>query len=403
MHKVTRGALALVLLSLAFASTTLAADWPQFRGPQANGTAPDEGINKNWVQKPPAEMWRISLSDRGFTSPSVAAGKVFIIDHVEDNDVVRALDFSTGKELWQFTYADPGKEKYGFAKAAPTFADGKLYTFSRKGLLHCLDADSGQLIWSKDAVADLGGKVPDWHYSGSPVVDGDKLIIVHGGPEHNVIALNKDTGETLWTGGNADPISYPTPLIATIRGIRQYVVTTAGTIIGVDPDTGQVLWRAIWRARNPVNIADPVVVGDALFATTSYKLGCGLIDVTDEGGKVRWANKELQAHFNSPVLHEGHIYGIGDPGYLVCLDPETGDLRWKQPGFEKGGVVLVDGVVIAVNGKDGDVVMVEATPEAYKELGRIKPLGSRSWTPPVIANGKLLIRNTRALVCLDLM
>src|SRR6185503_3054997 len=155
-----------------------------------------------------------------------------------------------------------------------------------------------------------------------------------------------------------------------------------------------------------VNAATPIVIGESVFVASGYGKGCGLYKI--DGGKAEqvWANKEIKAHFNSPILLDGFIYGVGDPRTLVCLDPKTGVAAWKQDGFEKGGVVAVDGTIIAVNGASnaGDVIMVKIDPKAYTELGRIKPIpgGGQSWAPPVVADGKLFVRNQKELVCLDL-
>ena len=384
-------------------ATAMAADWPRFMGPSTNGIAPDEGINRDWNQRPPAELWRVELADGGYAGPSVADGKVFVIDHAGDEDIVRALDLATGQEVWHYSYADTGKPNYGFARSTPVHSNGMLYTLGRLGQLNCLNAKTGELVWSRDLVKEFGGKRPGWDYAASPFVDGEKLIVCPGGDTAGVAALDRATGETLWTGGQPGAPGYATPVVATINGTRQYVIFTATELTGVASETGELLWTYPWETKYAVNAAMPLVIGDAVFVTSNYGYGCALINITDAGAELSWESKDLQSHFNSPILYNGHIYGIGNPGFLVCINPDDGTLLWKQQGFERGGLAIVDGAIIALDGKNGALVLAEASPDGYSELGRITPLGGQSWTAPIVADGKLIVRNKEAMVCLDLM
>ena len=398
-----------VLAMLSFALP--ASDWPQFRGAKGDGVSTETGINKDWKTKPPKELWRINLGDGGYAGPSVAAGKMFIIDRQGKEDVVRAVDLKTGKDVWTFKYPenyDSGNPQWGNGRSTPTFDDGKLYTFSASGMLHALDAEKGTKIWARDCKKDFGGRwaAEWWGYSPSPLVDGDKVVVCPGGPGAAMVALDKATGKDVWKGGGDDQAGYSTPVIATIEGKKQYVAFTGVSIIGVDAATGALLWRSVWTTSYNVNAASPVVIGDSVFVASGYGKGCGLIKIVGGKAEQAWTNKEIKAHFNSPVLVDGFLYGVGDPGSLVCLDPNTGTAAWKQTGFEKGGVVAVDGTLIAINGarNAGDVVMIKVDSKAYTELGRIKPIpdGGQSWTPPIVADGKLFVRSQKELVCLDL-
>ncbi len=394
--------LALLMLCLCLPLVVFAADWPQFRGPQASGIAPDQGINKNWAQRPPQKLWEVALGDDGYAGPAVAGGKVYIIDHQGAQDVVRALDLATGQEIWRFSYADTAEENNGFARSTPLISEGKVYTFSRLGSIHCLDAETGAKLWSRNIQTDFGGQKPGHEYCMSPIVDGHRLILCPGGNNAAVVALDKNTGQTIWAGGGSDIPGYATPVVAEILGAKQYVVFTGVSLIGVAVDSGQLLWRFPWETRYNINVATPLIVGNRIFISSDYDHGCAMVEITAQGPKALWENKELQAHFSSPVVYNGYIYGVGNPGFLVCLDPATGAALWKQPGFEKGGLCAVDGVLLVMTGNSGDVVMVNATRDGYEELGRITPLGGQSWTAPIIAGGKLLVRNQQALVCLDL-
>jgi len=395
--------IACACLAVAITALPLSADdWPQFRGPNRDGHSAETGINKNWNDKQPREMWRANLSDNGFAGPSVANGKVFIIDHQGNEDVVRALNLETGKQQWEFRYAETARHNYGYARATPTVDEGNVYTASFSGQLHCLKEADGSVVWSRNIVKDFKGKLPTWMHAASPVVDGDKLIVPPGGPNAFLAALNKANGETIWQGGGSDGASYSTPAIATIGGRKQYVLGAAKSFLGIDAADGKVLWSYPWVTRYDVNAATPLVINDHVFFTSGYNHGCILVKIGPKGAEKVWENKEMQSHFNSPLLAGRYIYGTGDPGFLMCIDPQTGKTTWKEKGFEKGGIIAIDGTIIALDGARGDVVMVKLAPESYQELGRFKPLGGRSWTPPIVANGKLIIRNNKTIACYDL-
>jgi outer membrane protein assembly factor BamB len=386
---------------MGWALTAAAADWPRYQGPNGDSHSPETGISKDWNAKPPKELWRISLTDKGYAGPSVAAGKLYIVDHKGAEDVVRAVDVATGKDVWSFPYADVAKDNFGFARATPTFDAGKLYTFSRPGVVHCLDAEKGTKVWSRDVKAECGGTPGQWDYAGSVVIDGDRAIVVPGGAKGLVLVLEKATGKTIWQGGGNDKAGYATPVIATVAGRKQYVIFSGFAALGVDAAQGGApLWRYEWKTSYDVNAATPLVIGNTVFISSNYDHGCAMLAVGAGGVQKMWENKELQCHFNSPLLYKDHIYGISNK--LACLDPKTGKALWAKDGFEKGGLIGIDGVLIAINGMAGDVVMAEMAPAAYKELGRIKPLGGQSWTAPIVADGKLYVRNKQALVCLDL-
>ncbi|MFP3902826.1 MAG: PQQ-binding-like beta-propeller repeat protein [Armatimonadota bacterium] len=392
----------LVVVCMALAVTAFAAEWSQILGPNQDSIAPDTGINKNWNDNPPQKLWQVSLSDNGYAGPSVADGKVFIIDHSGSNDIVRAFNLQNGQEVWRYSYADAAKHNYGFARATPTYDEGRLYTISRTGNVHCLNASDGSVVWSMNMKSQFDGQSPKWDYAASAFIDGSKLILCPGGNRAPVVALNKMDESTIWTGGASGMAGYATPKKATLQGTEQYVIFTADKLTGVRASDGQVMWTFPWPTKYGVNAATPVIGGDYIFINTDYGKGCGLIKITDNGAEKVWTNTAMQSHFNSAVFYNGYVFGIGNPGFLVCLYSHTGEVMWQERGFERGGLIAVDGTLIALDGKGGDLVMVEATADEYRELGRMKPLGGQSWTAPIIADGKLIIRNKNAMCCLDL-
>lgn len=389
-----------IWLGLGF-NGLLASDWPQFLGPHRNGVVSDTGIRNSWQGDLPRVVWKVALTDDGYAGPASADGMVFIVDHRDEDDVVRALTLAEAEEMWTYRYADPGRANYGYAKTTPLWDAGRLYTLSRQGLLLCLDARKGSLIWKRQIVEDFKGELPKWEISISPFLHGDQIIVCPGG-EHNVVSLDKMTGNTVWTGGDDSGISYATPVLASLNGKQQLLLFAKRHLMGMDPKNGQVFWRFPWETRYDVNAAVPVAVDDQhVFISSGYKRGCALVDVKARPPKAVWENTEIQAHFNSTLLYEGMLFGNSDPDHLVCLDPKTGEARWKERGFQKGGLIIADGLIIALSGNRGELIMADATPDGYQERLRFTPLGGQSWTAPILVDGYVIVRNKEAMVCLD--
>jgi len=391
-----------VVLTALLTVTTFAADWPQFLGPNADGISPITGINKNWNDTPPGQLWRVAMSDDGYAGPSVASGRLFITDRNGDNAVVKAFNLKSGQLLWQYAYADPGRPNYGYARSTPVVDGNKVYTLSRSGLVNCLNVADGSKLWSRDIRADFSGKPPTWQYSNSLKIDGNLVLVQPGGENAAVAALDKTTGATIWAGGGSDRPGYATPVVAQLSGKKQYVIFTGANVMGLDPQTGSPLWRHNWQTRHDVNAATPLVIGQHVYITSGYNRGGTMLKIQGNNVEVLWENTEVQSHFSTPLFYDGFIYTTSDPGFLVCLNPKTGKSMWRQRGFEKGAIVIVDGTIIALDGRTGEVAMVEVTAEAYKELGRFAGLGGQSWTAPIIADGKLIIRNKSALAVYNL-
>ena len=395
-----------VVAAAAVATALFAADWPGWRGQRRDGYSLEKGINKGWKAKPPKELWRIPLGDIGHAGPAVAGGKVFIVDHQKGDDVVRAIDAATGKDVWTYAYADGTGEDYGFTRSTPLIEGGKVYVISMMGKVLCLDEKDGKVVWEKSLIADLGGRKAQWHMSMSAIIDGDKLIVVPGAKDGAVAALNKDTGELIWKGGGSDIPGYSTPVVLTPEGKKLYVVFLGTSLVGVDAEDGKLLWSLEWKTKYDVNAATPVVIGDAgVFITSGYGRGCALLKVSARGVEKIWENKNVQAHFNSAVFAGAYLYANSDPDDLVCLDVKTGKTVWKQDGFEKGGLLSVNGCIIAQSGSRGTLVLCRMTPDGYQELGRIDAFPKcrkRAWAPPIVADMKLFARDLKELVCYDL-
>lgn len=395
--------LAATAMPLGAAETT--ADWPRFRGPNADGISPLTGINKDWKAKPPKELWRTPLSDKGSAGMSVSGGLVYIVDHQGGEDVVRALKLEDGKEAWRFAYPDEDGANFGFSRSTPTVHEGKVYTWSRKGLAHCLDARSGAKVWEFDAKAKLGARLPQWNFANSVLIDGQAAIICPGAEGAGIAALDRTTGALLWKGGGSEKTGYATPVIAGQGAAKQYLIATGKSAIGVDA-TGKQLWSYPWTTQYGVNAASPLLTDAGVLITSNYGWGCAMLQISASGVTKVWANKIITSHMTTPVFVAGSIYGTSDVdnGSMVCVDPRTGKERWKAKGWGKGGLVAVDGCIIVQDVTSGEIGLVAIDPAAYRELGRIRafPTVKECWTSPVVAQGRFLARSHLELVCYDL-
>ena len=380
-----------------------AADWPQWRGPDVNGIAPDTGLNKNWAQKPPKALWQVPMGDQGYAGPSVAGGKVFIVDHQGDQDVVKALDFATGAEVWRYAYADTAKPNNGFARCTPVVNEGKVYTIGRLGQVNCLDEATGKLVWTHNLLTEFGGKRIAWDYSMSVLIDGNKAILEPGGA-NLLVAVDKNTGQVLWQGGGSDDPGYATPVLATLNGLKQYVVFSAAAVRGISAEDGTPLWSYPWKTSYNVNAATPLIAGNQVFITSGYGAGCAMLQITGEAApqqaQLRWMNKEMQGKFSSSIAYQGYLWGGGE-GKFVGLDPANGNAIFRLEGYEQGSLLGVEGVLLVLMGGNGEMLMMTAA-NPPQPLGWFTPLGGQSWTAPIMVDGKMIVRNTRTLACFDM-
>ena len=387
------------------AASTADSEWRQLRGPNGNGVSADTAMNIDWKTKPPALLWSVPLKDEGWSNPCVAGGVVFQLDHdlAKGEDLVRALDLQTGQEKWQTALPGLKRPINGYTSASPAFDDNRIYVINRgEMLVTCLDAVTGKQLWQRNALADFAAQPPEkaWGFNASPLIDENRLIIIPGGAEASVVALNKVTGETIWKmpGG---PAGHASPIVFVGTGKKEYVVLNSEGLIGIDPADGKRLWTLPHVTQFNQNCATPLAIDQQIFITSAFGVGSKLVDLTGDKPVVTWATKDLQARFSSPVCLKNAIYGGTDSkGELVCLDLATGKVGWKQPGFEFGPLATAGGALVAINGKTGEVVLVEANAEKYNELGRISlNPAATTWNNPVICSGRLLVRSKSALFC----
>jgi outer membrane protein assembly factor BamB len=385
-------------------------DWPQWQGPDRTAVSRETGLLGDWPAEGPPLAWTAHKLGGGYSTPDVAAGRVFGMSFREDDEVVWALDETSGKELWSTTIA-AANHNVGYGegpRCTPTVDGDLLYTLGVSGDLVCLESATGKERWRKNLPRDFAGRMMSWGYSESPLVDGDKLIATPGGPSATLVALNKHTGETVWKARvpEGDGVAYASAIVAEVGGLRQYVQFLGRGVVGVAADDGRFLWRYNRPANGTANCSTPIFHDDRVFAASSYGAGGGLAQLAREGDTTSarevYSTRHMKNHHGGMVLVDGHLYG-SDEGMLCCLDFKSGRVLWEDRGPGKGSIAYADGRLYYRN-EGGPMVLVEANPERYVEHGRFEPperSAHNAWPHPVIANGRLYLRDQDVLLCYD--
>jgi len=420
-NSLRRVAFAVVVVVVLPGFATFAADWPQYRGPNLNGTT-TERILKTWPSDGPRQVWKTPLNG-GFSGFAVAGGKAFtlVLRHIENvpSEVCVALDAGTGKELWAaplgFAKYDgggdqgaPGNDGGDGPRSTPTVDSNRVYVLNANLVLFCLDAQTGRPVWRKDLVREFGARNIRWQNAASPVLEGNLLFICGGGAGQSLLCLHKLTGGVMWKS-QSDAMTHATPVVATILGHRQVIFFTQSGLVSVVPGTGQVLWRHAFPFRIST-AASPVVGGDIVFCSAGYNVGAGAVKISKEGSTWKatelWrAENRLINHWSSSVFHEGHLYGLfgfkqWEQVPLKCVELATGEEKWSRDGFGQGGTILADGSLVAL-AENGDLVIAETSPRGYNETARHKAVTGKCWNNPAVSNGRIYARSTKEGVCLD--
>ena len=397
-------ALLLLALGLLASSTAAAADWPRWRGPNLDGISPETHWFKPWPKEGPPVVWRTNVG-AGFSSMTVADGRLFAMGNTKDTDTVFSLDAATGALLWRHDYAEPLQPKYyeGGPSATPTVDGGRVFTMSKRGKVFCLEAASGKIVWQKNLETEPGVAINEWGLAGSPLVEGGLLILNAGSAG---IALDKATGKVVWSNGT-NTTGYATAVPFTFEGQRAAALFTAKHLVAVAVLTGRELWRHPWETGWDNNNADPIIAGPHIFIS-SYDLGCALLNVGAGRPVVLYTNDHLRSHMSAAVKIGDYLYAVhgregkGRPNAFRCLEFATGRIVWETTGLGVGACIAsADGKLIILS-ETGELVIAEATPRAFTPLARAQVLGGRCWSAPVLAGGRIYCRNAKGdLVCLD--
>lgn len=401
-----------LLLALGCLSQAAAYDWPQWLGPNRDGLTEETGLLKTWPENGPERVWLFKDCGLGYSGPAVVDGKLFIMGSRNETELLLCLDAETGEELWSSELGPELNNGWGNGPRGTPTIDGQwIYALAAKGNLVCLSTADGSERWKVDVKEELGGKIPVWGYSESPLIDGDRVVVTPGLDQGAIAALDKGTGELLWQTEELTPVAhYSSVVAAEINGQPQYVQLLLDQLVGVDPATGKVLWSVEWPGRVAV-IPTPIVKGNQVFVTTGYGVGCMLVEISPENETtVVYQNKTMKNHHGGVLLLGDKLYGHSDKTGWLCLDFATGERVWRERAeLGKGAIAYADSRFYCLGEDDGQVVLIEASEEGWKEHGRFtldpqselrSPKG-KIWTHPVIVNGRMYLRDQELLLCFD--
>jgi outer membrane protein assembly factor BamB len=383
-----------------------AAYWTDFRGPNRAGEYAESPINSSWPATGLPLLWKQPIGG-GYASFTVGEGRAYTIEQRRDKEAVTAYNVATGRELWAFLYPASFEEVLGGPgpRATPVYHDGFVYSLGAVGDLYCLNAATGKPKWSKNILADNGTKNIHWAMSGSPLIVDDMVIVTPGGANgQSIVAYNRLTGAPVWKSLN-DRAGYTSPILATLAGKRQIVWISAERVVGMGVEDGKLLWEYPFPAQMDMNCSQPVVIDDAdVLLSSAQGAGTALLKIAASGdaftAQAVWKNNRLKNKFNSSVLHQGYVYGL-DESILACLDPKTGDLKWKGGRYGYGQILLA-GDYLVITTEQGELVLVRATPESHQEMARFQAIEGKTWNIPAIDGGLLLVRNAEEMACFRL-
>jgi outer membrane protein assembly factor BamB len=380
-----------------------AAYWTDFRGPNRAGEYAESPINTNWPAAGLPRLWKQPIG-AGYASFTVGEGRAYTIEQRREKEAVTAYDLETGRELWAFTYRASFDEVLGGPgpRATPVYHDGLVYSLGALGDLYCLNASTGKPKWSKNILADNDAKNIHWAMSGAPLIVDNMVIVTPGGTNgKSIVAYNRLTGAPIWKSLN-DRAAYTSPILATLAGQRQIVWISGERAVGISVEDGKQLWDFGWPAQMDMNCSQPVVIDESsVLLSSSQGPGAALLKIVKEDGTFTaepvWKNNRLKNKFNSSVLYQGYVYGF-DEAILACIDPKTGELKWKGGRYGYGQLLLAGGSLVVLT-EAGELVLVRATPESFQEIARFQAIEGKTWNIPALDNGLLLVRNAEEMAC----
>lgn len=386
-------------------------DWNQFRGSKRDNHSFSTGIAKSWSEGGPKLLWKIDTLGNGYSNLCFVGDRIFTMSDFGDRTFVVALNRADGKEVWRQDIGRGAGRDYPGPRCTPASDGEMVYAVGRYGEIAALNAKDGKVVWSKSIPDDFGGRyMGSWGFAMSPLLDGERIVIPTGSEGGTLIAFDK-TGKILWrTTTLPDMAAYTSVVPVEIEGVRQYLLLTGKSLVGLSPTDGKILWGANFPGDVPAICSDPVLCGDVIMASGSYGVGAYFYRISKEGDNFKafdfhGADTELQSHHGGIVAVKDHFYLLTND-QMACVEAKTGKVVWKNRSVGKGSLTYVDGVLILRKEKDeGTIAMIEATPEGYKELGRFdQPDRSslNSWTYPLVVDKKLYIRDQNVLLVYDL-
>ena len=393
---------ALVVLCFSEAAAQANADWPQWRGPNRDGISKETGLLKQWPASGPPLVWKATGAGGGYSSMSIAGGRLFTMGVRNGREYVVAFDIAYGKEIWATANGSVYSNDRGDGpRGTPTVEGDRLYALGGNGDLSCMDTKTGKVVWTINILQKFGGENHRWGISESPLVIGDKVLVNAGGRDASVIALNKKDGSVIWKS-QSDGAGYSSAMPVQIGNTTQVVFFTHTRALGVDLKDGRYLWSYPKASNDVANVATPVVRGNRVFLSSDYGTGAGLVEIKADGtAQEVYFTKEMRNHHSTSILIGDYLYGFSS-GILVAMKFDTGALAWRDRSVGKGSLVYADGNLYAYS-ENGVVGLIEATPTGYVEKGRFRiEQGSLpTWTHPVIDGGRLYLRDQNTIYAFD--
>ena len=404
--------LALLLLTVLFQNTSAATgDWPQWRGPQRDDVSAESGLLASWPEDGPPRKWLFRNCGIGYAGPAIVEGRLYIMGGREGYAQLICLDTTDGRELWATNLGPIFENSWGDGPRSTPTVDGQLiYAMTAKGNLVCLRKDNGSVVWNQE-MTDLGGRVPIWGYSESPLVFQDLVLCTPGGEQGAIVAMDKLTGEIRWRCEELTDMAHYSSIVLMQHGGKTAGVQLLETqLVGIALSDGKLLWSTPWPGSTAV-VPTPLVRGNQVYATSSYGAGCKLLTIgNDFSVDVDYENKIMVNHHGGVILVEDHVYGYSDRKGWTCQDFATGEYVWRdKSSLGKGAIAYADDHFYCLSEDQGEVVLIDATTDGWQEKGRFvlkpqselrKPRG-RIWVHPVIAGGRLYLRDQDLVYCYD--
>lgn len=385
--------------------------WPQFGGPNRDNISHETALLKSWPSDGPKLLWTASGLGEGYSSVSVAGGLVLTMGNQGNQEAILAVDLKTGKPAWMAPTGQAYREQRGNGpRSVPTVDGSSVYALGANGDLVCCELESGKVRWHGNILQQFNASNLTWGICESPLVDGDQLICSPGGRGATMVALNKQSGKLLWSSASpsGEKAGYASAIVANVGGVRQYIQFTAEGTIGVRAQDGLLMWKDTGAANSTANCSAPVFFNNCVFSASGYGAGGALVKLGSQRGATaclrEYQTKDMKNHHGGMIVVDGYLYGSNDPGVLVCLEFATGKVMWQDRSVGKGSLTCADGRLI-LRGENGRVALVELSPRGYEELGRFEqPQRSDmpAWPYPVVADGKLFLRDMDTLLCFDL-
>ena len=394
----------LLLVHQAFgqAAAQSAGNWPQWRGPNRDGISKETGLLKQWPADGPPLVWKATGAGNGYSSFSISNGKLYTMGLRGDREFVIAFDIATGKEAWATPNGSAFQNDRGNGpRGTPTVDGDRVYALGGNGDLSALDARTGKVVWSKNVLREFGGSNITWGISESPLVLGNKVFVNAGGPGASMVALNKADGSVIWKSQSDEP-GYSSAIPVDINGLTEVVFFTAQRAVGLDSRDGRLLWEYAKPSNDTANVATPIARANRIFISSDYGTGGGVVEIKpDNKAREVYFTKEMRNHHSSSVLVGDYLYGFSS-SILTAMKFDTGEIAWRDRSVGKGSLVYADGNLYCFS-ENGVVGLVEATPTGYKEKGRFRiQQGSLpTWTHPVVAGGRLYLRDQDTIYAFD--